>query len=85
MTQGQAEMRPLRDYLETVIPASGFLVDDRLTLADIAVTSPFVNLSHCGLEVSASDHPKLAAYLAQMLSRPSFAPMVAQERAMLAA
>ena len=83
--QGEAETGPLCDYLERVIPASGFLVDDRLTLADIAVASPFVNLSHCGVEVSAADHPKLAAYLAAILGRPSFAPMVAQEKAMLGA
>ncbi len=82
--QGEAEMGPLLAYLEGIIPASGFLVDDRLTLADLAVSSPFVNLSHCGIEVSAADHPKLAAYLAGILGRPSFAPMVAQERAMLA-
>ena len=73
-------MGPLLDYLEKIIPASGFLVEDRLTLADIAVASPFVNLSHCEVEVSVGDHPKLAAYLAKILSRPSFAPMIAQER-----
>ena len=83
VAQGQAELAPLIAYLETVIPAGGFLVGERLTLADIAVASPFVNLSHCGIEVSASDHPKLAAYLAGIHGRPSFAPMVAQERAML--
>jgi len=84
VAQGQSEMGPLLAYLETVIPGSGFLVDDRLTLADIAVASPFVNLSHCGIEVLAADHPKVAGYLARILERPSFAPMVAQERAMLA-
>ena len=83
--QGETEMGPLLDYLEGVIPESGFLVGDRLTLADIAVASPFVNLSHCGIEVAASTHPKLAAYLAGILARPSFAPMVAGERKMLAA
>ena len=82
--QGEKEMGPLLDYLEKIIPASGFLVEDRLTLADIAVASPFVNLSHCEVEVSVGDHPKLAAYLAKILSRPSFAPMIAQEKAMLA-
>ncbi len=40
------ELPPLLDYLERVIPASGFLVEDRLTLADIAVASPFANLRH---------------------------------------
>lgn len=76
-------MGPSLDYLEKIIPASGFLVNDCITLADIAVTSPFVNLSHCEIEVSASDHPNLAEYVTSSLDRPSFAPMVAQERAIL--
>ena len=36
------ELPPLLAYLEGVIPDSGFLVEDRLTLADIAVACPFV-------------------------------------------
>ena len=71
------------DYLETVIPASGFLVEDRITLADIAVASPFVNLMHLGWNPSAATHPKVTAYVARMLARPSYAPWVAQEKAQL--
>ncbi len=75
------ELPPLLDYLEKVLPASGFLVEDRLTLADIAVASPFVNLIHLGYSVNASTHPKLAAYVEKILARPSFAPLIAAERA----
>lgn len=82
---GQAELPPLLDYLERIIPPSGFLVGDRLTLADIAVASPFVNLDHLGIAIDAAHHPKLAAFLAAMLARPSFAGMIARERRFLAA
>ena len=75
---------PLFDYLEGVIPASGFLVDNRLTLADIAVASPFVNLAHVGVTIDAARWPKTAAYVAAILGRPSFAAMIAAERAMIA-
>ncbi len=78
-------MPPLLDYLEGVIPDSGFLVGDRLTLADIAVASPFVNLEHAGVTIDAARHPRLAAYVAAILARPSFAGMVAKERRFLAA
>ena len=82
----QAELNdlpPILDYLERVIPASGYLVEDRLTLADIAVASPFANFIHLGTLPSAADYPKLRAYIDRMLARPSFAPWIARETAFL--
>ena len=57
---------------------------NRLTLADIAVASPFVNLAHVGVTIDAARWPKTAAYVAAILGRPSFAAMIAAERAMIA-
>jgi len=79
------ELPPILAWLEGQIPASGFLVGDRLTLADLAVASPFVNLEHCGVTVDTVRYPKLAAYVAGILARPSFARMVAGEKRLLAA
>lgn len=81
--QGETEMVPVYDYLESIIPASGFLVADRLTLADIAVVSPFVNAGHCGVAPDSTKYPKLTGYLSSILGRPSFAPGIARERKML--
>ncbi len=78
------ELPPLLDYLESVVPAAGFLVEDRLTLADIAVASPFVNLMHLGIEVDPAARPRLAAYLGRILARPSFAPWIEKETGQLA-
>ncbi len=78
------EFPPLLDYIEKVMPASGHLVDDRLTLADLAVASPFVNFAHVGVTIDAAAHPKTAAFVEAMLARPSFAPLVAQEKAFFA-
>lgn len=77
------ELPPILDYIERVLPASGWLVEDRLTLADIAVASPFVNLMHCGIGVDAGKHPKLAGFVEKMHARPSFAPWIAGERKFL--
>lgn len=78
------ELPPLIDYLETVIPASGFLVDDRLTLADIAVASPLVNMAHLGIHIDPATHPRSAAYIDTILARPCFAALIADEKALLA-
>ena len=76
------ELPPILDYLERTIPASGFLVEDRLTLADIAVASPFVNFRHLGVGIG--DRPKLRSYVDAMLSRPSFSQWAERETAFLA-
>ena len=73
------------DYLETVIPASGFLVEDRITLADIAVASPFQNLHLAKCPIDAAKYPKSARYIDAILGRPSYAAMVEKERAMFKA
>lgn len=78
------ELPPILAYLEGVVPASGFLVDDRLTLADLAVASPFVNLAHLGIVPDARSHPRLAAYISALHGRPSYAPIIAKETAQLA-
>lgn len=78
------ELPPILDYLEGEIPASGHLVEDRLTLADLAVASPLANLrTHLGIDVG-HGRPRLAAFLDATLSRPSFKPWVDKESAFLA-
>lgn len=78
------ELPPLLDYLEGVIPDSGFLVEDRLTLADIAVASPFVNFRHLKVVADPGRYPKLNRYVEAILARPSFTPLIARETAFLA-
>ncbi len=76
------ELPPLLDYLEGALPDTGFLVGDGITLADLAVASPFVNLDH--MSVALGDRPRLTAYLGRILARPSFAGVVAREKAFFA-
>lgn len=83
-TAERVTLPPLLDYLEGVIPDSGFLVGDALTLADLAVASPFANLAHCGVTIDAGRYPKVARYTAGILARPSFAGSIARETAFLA-
>ena len=79
------ELPAILDYLETVVPGDdGYLVGDTLTLADIAVASPFANLRHLGCQIDRARHPRLLAYAERMLARPSFAPWVEREANFLA-
>ncbi len=79
----RAELPPLLAYLEGVIPTSGFLVGDKFTLADISVASPFVNFAHARVTIDPARYPKVVRYIQGIHARPSFAPLIAQERAFL--
>lgn len=79
------EMPPLLDYLETVVPKPGeFLVGEQLTLADIAIASPFANFAHLRCERDLARHGRVFAYVDSILERPSFRPWIERETALLA-
>ncbi|RAK58004.1 glutathione S-transferase family protein [Phenylobacterium deserti] len=83
-TAAEIELPKLLDYLEGQVPASGFLVEDRFTLADIAVASPFATLRYADCPVDCDRYPKTAAYLTAIFARPSFAGLLAREEAFIA-
>jgi len=84
-TAERDELPPILDYLEKVVPDDGgYLVGDSLTLADIAVASPFANLTHLDCEIDRGRHGRTCAYVERILARPSFAPMIERETAFLA-
>ena len=79
------ELPPILDYLESVVPGDeGYLVGDRLTLADLAVASPFANLGHLGCEFDRARHGRTRAFVERILARPSFTAWVERETAFLA-
>jgi glutathione S-transferase len=79
------DLPKILDYLETVAPApDGFLVGGAMSIADISVATMFVNYAHAPVAVDKSKWPKTYAWVDAILSRPSFAPVIAQETAGLA-
>ena len=84
----QAELNdlpPILDYLERTLPGDdGYLVGDRLTLADIAVAGPFANFRHTNTQVDPDRYPRTVAYVERILARPSFASWIARETAFIA-
>jgi glutathione S-transferase len=50
----------------------------------LAVAGPFANFSHCDVAVDEAKYPRITAYVARILSRPSFAHYVEREAAYLA-
>ena len=67
------EIPPLFDYIESVLPDSGWLVEDRFTLADLAAASPLINIGYCSNGLDPARWPRTAAWLAAVKARPSVA------------
>jgi glutathione S-transferase len=77
---------PVLAYLESQL-ADGrdYLVGDSVTLADIAVASPFKNLEYGRANIDWGAYPKLKAFVDRILARDSFAPMLEADMAMIGA
>jgi glutathione S-transferase len=82
----EEELPPMFDYLESQLaPGASTLVGKQFTVGDVGVGSQFVNLFHAGYGVDTKRWPKLSAYLAAVHERPSFRPLIAEERKMFQA
>ncbi|QIL02135.1 glutathione S-transferase family protein [Sphingomonas sinipercae] len=78
------ELPKILDYLERSVPeGEGFLLGDQITLADLAVASPFANLRHMQVAIDTSRYPRTLAYTDRILARESFAPAIAREASAL--
>ena len=64
-------------------PEQGFIVGDKLTIADLAIATHFVNLGHGGEHIDTARWPKSAAYVQRILAWPSIAQSVEQEKAFI--
>jgi glutathione S-transferase len=66
------------------VPGDGdYLVGDKLTLADIAVASPFANFRHTNTRIDPERYPRTIAYVDRILARPSLSALVKGETEML--
>ena len=79
------ELPGLYDYLEGVLPESGWLVEDRFTLADLAAGCPLINIGYVSDALDAARWPKVAAWLDRVKARPSVAAAMALEAPTIAA
>ncbi len=66
-------------YLEAELGDNEYFVGGQLTLADISVASPFVNLRHAGVAPERARWPKLRGFLDRVLARPSFKACIEEE------
>lgn len=66
-------------YLDSVLDGP-YAAGDRFSVADMAIVSNLVNFQYLGFGLDAARYPKLAAYFARQLRRPSIATALAAEQ-----
>lgn len=71
---------PMLDYLEELVPEEGFIFGD-ITVADLALASPFVNAGYAQYSVDAESWPKVAALIERVKAHSSMAPLLEVEAA----
>jgi glutathione S-transferase len=74
------ELPPLCDYLEGQV-GGPFITGSTLSLADIALAIPFINLELAERPLDAKRWPKLGGYVAALVARPSFTGVSDQKAA----
>ncbi|OYW16102.1 MAG: hypothetical protein B7Z39_02830 [Novosphingobium sp. 12-64-8] len=77
--QGEAELPRVLDYIESVVPADGWLLGADFGLADIAVASVFRSLEYVGHGPVAAKRPLTAAWYDRVRARDSWQAVAAKE------
>ncbi len=71
------------DYVESVVNGAEFLFGGQLSIADIAMVSPFINAEIGRYQLDSSRWPKTAAYVEFVRSQDVVQKREAQEKALL--
>jgi glutathione S-transferase len=74
------KLPPLLAWLEEQVKDREYVIGKSLTVADIAIVSPFINLKHAGEQVDAARFPHLARYVGRLMERPSIRELFAEEQ-----
>ena len=77
--QGEAELPPILDYLESVAPAQGWLLGPDFTLADYAVASVLRTMQAVGWGPDAERYPVTSGWYHRVAARPAWQEIAAIE------
>ncbi|MEP1471003.1 MAG: glutathione S-transferase family protein [Halieaceae bacterium] len=69
---------PMLDYLETQVPAEGFVFGE-FGLADLSIASPFFNAAYAGYDVDPTRWPAVAGLIARVREQPHVAAVLKKE------
>lgn len=75
---------PMLDYLNRELNGKAFFLGERMSMADIAVTSQLINMAHVGELIDEDRWPCLSSLLARMTARSSLSSLLPSEHQLVA-
>lgn len=75
---------PLLNYLNRELNGKAFFLGERMSMADIAVTSQLINMAHVGELIDEDRWPCLSSLLARMTARSSLSSLLPAEHQLIA-
>jgi len=67
---------PIFDYLEKEIGSRTYLLGDRFSIADIAITCQFIQMLYSGEKLPSRSHPGITRYINEHMHRDSFKGLI---------
>ncbi|KAA1193223.1 glutathione S-transferase family protein [Pseudohalioglobus sediminis] len=74
----EKRLPPMLDYLESKIPAAGFVFGE-FTMADLSIVSPFINAAYARYEVDDQRWPSVSGLLTRVKAQPQVAAVLEKE------
>jgi glutathione S-transferase len=74
----EKQLPPLLDYLESQVPADGFVFGD-FSMVDMSIVSPLINAAYASYDVDASHWPNLAGLIARVRELPAVKAVLEKE------
>ncbi len=74
----EKRLPPMLDYLESKIPADGFVFGE-FTMADLSIVSPFINAAYARYEVDDQRWPSVSGLLTRVKAQPQVAAVLEKE------
>lgn len=81
--EGEAELPRIFDYIESVVPDDGWLVEGGFSIADITIASMLCTLTYVGHGPNSHAYPRTAAWHARVTARPSWQAVAVKEASLM--
>ena len=82
--QGEKDIVPILEWLDSAVPAEGWLGGEAFSVGDIAVASVLRTIGYVGMEPDAARHPATAGWYARVKARPAWLAVAQREARIIA-